>query len=180
MRVLIALGSAALLLGMVQSASAGQVSATMNVSATVSRNCVISTGPANQTGLTYDPVSANLIANNDFTTSVTFNCTKNSTGVTTGITLGSNSPGAGLRRLNDGGTNNLNYNLYQPAAVGSGASCAYTQAYDTSGAGLFSVGSSNFTTSTTAVVVKICGRIPGAQDVPTGTYTDSVSVQVNF
>ena len=179
MRNRLALTSAALLLGVAQSASAGQVSATMNVSATVSRNCVISTGPANQTGLTYDPVSANLSANTDFSTSVTINCTKNSTGVTSGITQGGFYSG-GARRLNDGGSNYLNYRLYQPAAVGSGAACAYTQEFDTTGAGLYSVGSSNFTTSTTAVVVKICGRIPGAQDAPTGTYTDSVSVQVNF
>ena len=179
----IAITSAAVALFSIgQGASAGQTTNTMNVTATVSKNCVVTTAPLDFTG-TYDPVGTNATTpagDVTFTQSIVFKCTKLSSGVTTGITLGNNSPGAGLRRLNAGGTDNLNYNLYQPGGVGSGASCAYTQAFDTTGAGLFSVAGANFATSSTNVTVKICGLVPGAQDVAPGSYTDAVVVNVNF
>ena len=179
----IAIASAAVALFIIgQGASAGQTTNTMNVTATVSKNCAVTTAPSDFTG-TYDPVSANATTPAGdviFTQSIVFKCTKNSSGVTTGITLGNNSPGAGLRRLNAGGTDNLDYNLYQPAAIGGAAACAYTQAFDTSGAGLLSVAGANFATSATNVTVKICGLVPGAQDVAPGSYTDAVVVNVNF
>ena len=176
----IAIASAtAALFSVGQSASAGQVTSPLSVTATVSANCAITTAPSNFSGA-YDPVSANAATDLLFTPSIVFKCTKSSGSVNVGVTLGANSTGPGLRRLNDGGTNYLNYNIYQPSAVGGAAACAYTTAYDTSGGGLFGVAGANFTTSSTNVTVKLCGQVPQAQDVPTGTYTDSVTVQVNF
>ena len=97
-----------------------------------------------------------------------------------GITNGANYS-SGRRLADTGAANFLNYELYQPAAVGGAAACAYTQAYGTAGAGLFAVAGSNFTSASTSVTVKICGRVPGGQDVPaTGNYTDAVTVNVNF
>jgi len=162
-----------------QSASAGQTTNTMNVTATVNANCVVTTAPIDFSG-TYDPVVTNASASLDFTQSIVFKCTNSSSGVTTGITNGANYS-SGRRLADTGAANFLNYELYQPGAVGSGASCAYAQAFGTVGAGLFAVAGSNFTGSATNVTVKICGRVPGAQDVPaTGAYTDVVTVNVNF
>jgi spore coat protein U-like protein len=180
----IAIASAAYaLLSAWHGAMAGNTTpAPINVSATVSTNCLVTTPAADQTGLTYDPVSANAATDNNFTASVVFKCTKNSTGVTVGIDAGLHFSG-GTRRLSDGsgapGPFFLNYDLYQPAAVGSGAACAYTTAYDNS-TNAFGVGSTNFTTAATLVTVKVCGKIPQAQDVGPGTYTDTVNLQVNF
>src|SRR5436190_8374625 len=150
-----------------QSAWAGSTTNTMNVTATVTANCAVTTAPSDFTG-SYDPVSANATTpagDLTFTQSIVFKCTKSSSGVTTGITNGANFS-SGRRLADTGAANFLNYDLYQPAAVGAGASCAYSQVYSTAGAGLFAVAGSNFTTGGTNVTVKICGKIPGAQDVP--------------
>jgi len=162
-----------------QSATAGQTSNTLNVTANVAANCLVTTAPVDYSG-SYDPVSTNAVANLDFGASIAFRCTKSSGGVTSGITNGANYS-SGRRLADTGAANFLNYELYQPAAVGGAAACAYTQAYGTAGAGLFAVAGSNFTSASTSVTVKICGRVPGGQDVPaTGNYTDAVIVNVNF
>ena len=178
----IAIASAvAALFSIGQSAWAGSTTNTMNVTATVTANCAVTTAPSDYTG-TYDPVGANATTPTGdvpFTQSVVFKCTRNSSGVTVGITQGANYSSG--RRLRVGVTSDyLNYDLYQPGAVGSGASCAYTQVFDTTGSGLFAVVGSNFTTAATNVTVKICGKIPGAQDATTGSYTDAVVVNVNY
>lgn len=175
--------AAASLFGIGQGAwAAGQTTSPMNVTATVNANCAVTTAPSDYSG-TYDPVSANATTpagDVTFTQSIIFKCTKNSSGVTTGISNGGNYS-SGRRLADTGAANFLNYDLYQPAAVGGAASCAYTQVFSQAGAGLFAVAGSNFTTGATNVTVKICGKIPGAQDVPaTGAYTDAVVVNVNF
>ena len=179
----IAIASAAVsLFGIGQGALAGQTTNTLNVTATVNKSCLVTTAPVDFSG-TYDPVSANAATpagDITFTPSVQFKCSKASTGVTVGITQGGNFS-SGRRLADTGAANFLSYDLYQPSAVGGAATCPYSQAYDTTGAGLFAVAGANFTTSSTAVTVKICGKIPGAQDVPaTGAYTDAVTVNVNF
>ena len=118
-----------------QSATAGQTSNTLNVTANVAANCLVTTAPVDYSG-SYDPVSTNAVANLDFGASIAFRCTKSSGGVTSGVSNGANYS-SGRRLADTGAANFLNYELYQPAAVGSGASCAYTQAYGTAGAGLF-------------------------------------------
>lgn len=174
--------AAASLFGIGQGAWAGQTTNTMNVTATVTNNCAVTTPPSDYTN-PYDPVSANATTpagDLTFTQTVVFKCTKSSSGVTVGITQGANYSSG--RRLRVGATSNyLNYDLYQPAAVGAGGSCAsYSQVYDTTGTGLFAVAGSNFTTSATNVTVNICGKVPGAQDAVAGSYTDAVVVNVNY
>ena len=174
--------AAASLLGIGQGAFAGATSNTLNVTATVNKTCLVTTAPVDYSG-TYDPVSANSTTpagDITFTPSVQFKCSKNSGSITVGITQGGNYS-SGRRLADTGAANFLSYDLYQPSAVGGAATCPYSTAYDTTGGGLFSVASTNFSTSTTVVQVKICGKIPGAQDVPaTGAYTDAVTVNVNF
>jgi spore coat protein U-like protein len=176
----IAIASAtAALFSVGQSALAGQTSNTMNVTATVNANCVVTTGPGAYSG-TYDPVSANAATDLIFTQSIAFKCTKNSATVTVGIDPGLHNS-SGRRLADTGSANFLNYELYQPLNVTPGT-CAYTQIYNTGpGAGLFIVGSSNFGPGLNPVSVNICGKIPAGQDVPaTGAYTDTVTINVNF
>jgi len=172
--------AAAALFSIGQGASAGNTSNTMNVTANVAANCVVTSAAGLPFSGSYDPVVTNASASLDFTSAIAFKCTKNSSGVTVGIDHGGHYS-SGRRLADTGAANFLTYDVTQPAAVGSGASCAYTQSYDTSSSGLFAVTGSNFTNSTTTVTVNICGRVPGGQDVPaTGNYTDALTVQVNF
>ncbi|RYY52801.1 MAG: hypothetical protein EOO24_64840, partial [Comamonadaceae bacterium] len=68
------------------------------------------------------------------------------------------------------------YNIYQPATNTPGAACAYTT--------VWGVGSAALTTtaapSTAARSYNVCGRLPGSQDVPIGSYTDNVAVTIAF
>ncbi|HYL88117.1 MAG TPA: spore coat U domain-containing protein [Burkholderiales bacterium] len=174
--------AAAALFGIGQCASAGQTTNTMNVTATVNANCSVTTAPSDYTG-TYDPVSANATTPAGdllFTQAIIFKCTKNSAGVTVGINPGLHNS-SGRRLADTGAVNFLNYELYQPSGVGGAATCPNTQVYSQAGVGLFAVGSANFATGGTNVTVNICGKVPGAQDVPaTGAYTDAVVVNVNY
>src|SRR5207253_78676 len=96
----------------------------------------------------YDPVVTNASAPLDFTSSIAFKCTKNSSGVSVGIDHGAHY-GTGRRLADTGAANFLTYDLTQPSGVGGGATCAYSQSYDTSAPGLFSVVGSNFTNVST-------------------------------
>src|SRR5437868_15245675 len=58
--------AAAALFSIGQSATAGQTTNSMTVTATVNANCVVTTGPGAISG-TYDPVTANAVSNLDFT-----------------------------------------------------------------------------------------------------------------
>ena len=146
-------------------ASAATATANLNVSATVTTNCTIST-----TALafgSYDPVVANAAANLDGTGIVTVACTKGAP-TTVGLGLGTNASGS-VRRMTDGSSNYLTYELYQDSGR--------TTVWDNSGAGLLtpavapSKAARNFT---------VYGRVTSNQDVPAGSYNDTVVATVNF
>jgi spore coat protein U domain-containing protein, fimbrial subunit CupE1/2/3/6 len=90
-------------------AMAASATANLGVSATVTNNCTISTA-ALAFG-SYDPVVANASSNLDGTGTVVVACTKGAT-ATIGLGLGGNASGS-TRRMGDGGTNYLTYELYQ-------------------------------------------------------------------
>jgi len=104
----------------------------------------------------------------DTTGTVSVTCTGNAD-VTITLTKGSSS--TFNPRMLGGGADTLNYNLYKDAARtsiwgdGTGSTSTYTQ-----------VGVPN----NTAQNLTIYGRIPAAQDVRAGTYTDSVTVNIDF
>ncbi len=147
------------------SVMAGSATANLSVTATVSANCTISTTavafPA------YDPIVANLSANDDGTGSVIVTCTRG-TAATIGLGLGANASGSQMR-MKDAATDYLNYALYQDAGRAT--------VWGNSGAGLLSPAAAPDKNPRTFTVY---GRIPSAQDVPAGSYTDTVVATVNF
>jgi spore coat protein U-like protein len=145
--------------------SAADATASLGVSASVSNNCTVST--AALTFAAYDPVVANASANLDGTGRVTVACTK---GAAPNIALGSGSSASGgSRRLSDGSGNFLTYDLYQD----SGRSVAWAA----TGAGILTPSPA---TTKAARDFTVYGRIGGNQDVPAGSYADSVLATVNF
>lgn len=150
-------------------ATAATDTADLVVTATVTANCTISS-----TGLAfgaYDPVSTNAAANLDGTGTVSVTCTSGAAGV---IALGQganadtgSTDAVPLRRMNDGGTNHLSYFLYQD--TGRTTVWGNTEATDVSHTG---TGSSTDLT--------VYGRVTAAQNVPAGSYTDTVVATVTF
>ncbi|MBI1873416.1 MAG: spore coat protein U domain-containing protein [Acidobacteria bacterium] len=160
-----ALGVAGALVLSTGRTDAGSATANLSVSATVSVNCTISTA-ALAFG-SYDPVVTHAASPLDGTGTVTIACTKGST-ETIGLGLGANATGS-QRRLNDGGTNYLNYELYQDSG--------HATVWGNSGAGLLSPAAAP---SKAARNFSVYGRVASNQDVPAGSYTDTVVATVNF
>jgi spore coat protein U-like protein len=145
--------------------SGATATANLGVSATVTNNCTISTA-ALAFG-SYDPVVAHASANLDGTGTVTVACTKGATS-TVGLGLGSNASGS-ARRMTDGSTNYLTYELYSDSGR--------TTVWGNSGAGLYSPGAAP---SKVARNFTVYGRVTSNQDVPAGSYNDTVVATVNF
>ena len=146
-------------------ASAATATANLGVSATVTNNCTISTaalafGP-------YDPVVTHAATDLDGTGTVTVACTKGVSS-TVGLGLGSNASGS-TRRMTDGASNYLTYELYSDAGR--------TTVWGNAGAGLFNLG---VAPSKVARNFTVYGRVVSNQDVTAGSYTDTVVATVNF
>lgn len=142
---------------------AATATANLAVSATVINNCTISTA-ALAFG-NYDPVVANASTGLSGTGTVTVACTK---GAVTTITLGLGAnPTGSQRRLTDG-TNFLNYEIYKEVA--------HTNVWGTSAAT-----DVDYTASSKAAsAFTAFGLVAANQDVPAGSYTDTVVATVNF
>jgi spore coat protein U-like protein len=144
---------------------AGSATANLSVTAAVGANCTIATAPVAFPA--YDPVVANASTNDDGTGSVIITCTRGST-ATIGLGLGLNVSGSQMR-MKDATTDYLNYALYQDSGRAT--------VWGNSGAGLLSPVAAPDKNPRTFTVY---GRIPSAQDVPAGSYTDTVVATVNF
>lgn len=143
----------------------GQVGAAgFGVGATVIRSCDIAATPL-AFGV-YDPLVLHASQPLDREASVTITCTK---GTPTTLTMsgGLNASGA-ARRLSSGAAM-LQYELFQDAGR--------TQRWGESGAEALQAGEAPSDAPRTFLVF---GRIFSGQDVPVGTYTDSVVVTVEF
>jgi spore coat protein U-like protein len=154
----------AMVAALASSANAATATANLTVSATVTKNCTVST-----TALafgSYDPIVANASADLDGTGGVAVACTR---GATASIALGAGSNASGsTRRLGDGGGNFLSYELYSD----SGHSTVWN-----TGAGTLSLTAAP---SRAPRDFTVYGRIAGNQDVPAGSYGDTVVATVNF
>jgi spore coat protein U-like protein len=140
----------------------------MSVQATVIANCTI-TASALDFG-NYDPVSANASSALNGSTTVAVNCTN---GAAATITMGQGSNAAGgstddapLRRLKTG-TNYLSYYLYQNAG-------RTTVWGNTAGTGAAHTGTGS------SENVNVYAKVTEGQNVPAGTYTDTVVATITF
>ena len=128
-------------------------------------HCTIST-----TSVSFGAYDVFASSPSDTTGTVSFTCNGTPNADIT-ITLSKGGSSTFNPRTLSGGTDTLNYNLYKDAARttiwgdGTGSTATYTQA-----------GVPN----NTAQNLTIYARIPAAQDVSAGTYTDSVTVTIDF
>ena len=168
MRHVTRMATAAAVLGLVglvgTAVHAGSAATSLATSASISNNCTISTA-ALAFGA-YDPVVANASSNLDGTGTVTIACTKGAT-TTIALDLGGNASGS-TRRLTDGSSNYLSYQIYQD----SGRTTVWGTGTDVqTPAAAPSKAARNFTAY---------GRVTSNQDVPAGSYADTVTATVNF
>ncbi len=143
---------------------AGSATSSLSVSATVASNCTISTSALSFGS--YDPIVANATANLDGTGTVTITCTKGAV-TTVGLDLGGNASGTTRRMAS--GTERLSYELYKDSSRSS--------VWGNSGTDLNDTGTAP---SKAARAFTVYGRIPSAQDVAAGSYSDTVTATVNF
>jgi spore coat protein U-like protein len=153
-----------LALGMAAPAFAQTATGNLGVSATVAKNCSITT-TAVAFGA-YDPVVANATAPLDGTGSVVVTCTK---GAGTRIDLGLGANVSGTTRRMAGGTDFLTYQLYQNTGRttewGPGAAAGLTIPVAPSRA---------------ARTFTVFGRVAAGQDVAAASYNDTVVATINF
>lgn len=142
----------------------GSASTTLPVSAVVIHNCTVSASPV-QFGA-YDPVTANARTSLTVSGTVTIACTRGSSPVI-GLSAGSHAAG-GTRRASDG-TNYLAYELFKDTGL--------TEPWGDKGSDALQAG---VALSRTPRRFQVHARIPAGQDVPAGTYTDTIVVSVNF
>jgi spore coat protein U-like protein len=155
-----------LVAGVHGSVSAASAQANLPISVTVANNCTIT---AVAVGFpNYDPIVTHATTPDDSTAgSVTITCTKGST-TTIGLSLGANFSGTQARMLN-GAANYLNYGLFQDAG--------HATVWGNAAPNLFTPPAAP---SKAARTYPVYARIPAGQDVPAGTYTDTVVATVNF
>jgi spore coat protein U-like protein len=142
-----------------------QTTANLAVTATVIPRCIISAAPLAFSN--YDPLVDHETTPRDATGSVTIRCTKGSN-PTVALDLGL-TPAGSTRRMSNGGTEFLNYELYKEAAR--------TNVWGASGGAVVNPGAS---TSLAPRTLTVFGRIAAAQDVATGNYSDTVVATVTF
>jgi spore coat protein U-like protein len=145
--------------------SGQQQSASLAVSASVSKNCTIATAAVSFGA--YSPVGANSTAPLDAIGTITVTCTKGAV-ATVGLNPGSNAQGA-TRRMLGGTAAYLTYELYKDSSHS-------TVWGDTTGTVLDLPAAPNRNPRDFPVY----GRVPQAQDATVGTYTDTVVATVNF
>ncbi|HEY2165310.1 MAG TPA: spore coat U domain-containing protein [Gemmatimonadaceae bacterium] len=144
---------------------ADSTTAVIQISASVRKNCLISTTAVAYGA--YDPVAANATAPLDATGAVVITCTKG-TNASIGLDGGANAQGP-TRRMTDGATAYLTYDLFQDNA--------HSVVWTNTGSGMMTIPAAP---SKNPRSFTVYGRVAGAQDVPVGTFNDSVVATVNF
>lgn len=151
--------------------SVGAETATDNleISATVSANCTIDAGSVDFGA--YDPVSANASSPLDATGTISVTCTS---GAAATITLGQgdnadsgSSDAAPLRRMSDGASDFLSYALFSDSGYTTTWGNDASVDVDVTGTG-------------SAENLTVYGRVAAGQNVPAGTFTDTVVATVTF
>lgn len=143
----------------------GSISQFFTVTATILAECNVSTSPLNFGG--YDPVSGNKTTPLDATTVVNVFCTAQ-TAVSVALDNGQWVTGS-TRRLKSAAGNFLNYEMYKD----SGRSVVWN-----------ATSTNNGTSTSKSIPINsgftVYGRVPAGQDIPAGSYGDTVTVTVNY
>lgn len=150
-------------------AVAGTATSNLPVSATVSANCTIDASTGVAFGA-YDPIVTNASTDLTHTGSVSTTCT-NGSSVTVTLGEGTNkdttsTAAVPVRRMISG-SNYLSYQLYQDSS-------ATTVWGDTAGTGATVAGTG------AAVTTNVYGVVSAGQNVPAGSYADTVVATVTF
>jgi spore coat protein U-like protein len=144
-------------------AQAATTTTTFPVTATVLKACVVSANPLPFGN--YDPTATTPV---DATTTLSVLCTVG-TSFTVGLNAGTASGATVTTRRMTNGANTLGYALYQEAARTN--NWGNTPGTDTP-------------LATTAPILPttltVYGRLPASQNVPAGSYTDTITVTVNY
>ena len=149
-----------------ESGLSGQsASASLQVSASVTKNCTITTTPVAFGG--YDSVTTNATAPLDGTGGVVVTCTKGAA-AKVGLNQGGNAQGA-TRRMAGTATEFLTYELYKDSGHVNVWGDTASTALDIPAA-----------PNRTARNFTVYGQVAGAQDATVGSYTDTVVATVNF
>jgi spore coat protein U-like protein len=167
-RILIVLVGVAVVSAAADSRLSGQsasATASLSISATVSKNCTITTAPVAFGA--YDSVTANAAAPLDGVGTVVVTCTKGSP-AKVGLGVGANAQGT-TRRMGPGPNDYLTYELYQDSAHAIVWGDTAATALD------IPVAPSQAPRS-----FSVYGRVPPTQTVAVGNYTDTVVATVNF
>ena len=144
---------------------AQQQSASLTVTANVTKNCTITTAPVNFGN--YDSVAANATAPLDGIGTVTVTCTKGAP-AKVGLSVGSNAQGT-TRRMAGGTAAYLTYELYRDNARATVWGDTADTALDVPAA-----------PDRNPRAFTVYGRVAAAQDASVGSYTDTVVATVNF
>ena len=154
-----AIGGVALLMGPAIPALAGNGGDNIGVSATVNNVASVTAGSLDFGN--YDPIIANGSDPKAGSATISVDATTGST-YTIALDSGQNATSS-QRRLTDGSSNYLDYDLYSD----SNHQDAWDNTTSRSGSG----SSQDYT---------VYGQIPAAQNVPAGSYSDTVAVTVAF
>jgi len=161
-RTLIALTATLSLTAISTPLFAASATAPLGVSASVASNCTITTAPVSF-GL-YDTITGTAVSG---TGTVNVACTKGATGLTIDLSTGSNIPsGPGTTRaMNSAAADILNYELF----TDSGHLAPWSTGVTTTDA-----------PSKASRAITVYGLISANQDVPAGSYSDTVVAQINY
>ncbi len=160
-RTLIALTATLSLTAISTPLFAASATAPLGVSASVASNCTITTAPVSF-GL-YDTITGTAVTG---TGTVNVACTMGASGLSIDLSTGANGPSAtGTTRAMNSGASILNYELF----TDSGHGTVWSTGYATGDAP--SKASRAFT---------VYGLISANQDVPAGSYSDTVIAKINY
>jgi len=155
-------------------ALAGSSSTTFQTSMTVPRSCKITIAGSFNFG-NYDPVVANASAPLNVTVPafISVYCTKGTPSAWVGLNTGINSSHAlagAQHAASDGKGNYVGYEFYQDPT--------FTTVWGNTQATAPTFGP--FNSAKIPATAHIYGRAPAGQDIPAGTYTDTITATVNF
>jgi spore coat protein U-like protein len=168
-KILIATLSSAAMFAVAGTASALTATSTFNVTATVLKNCLVSSADLGFGN--YTPAAGAKAS----TSAITVRCTK-TTPYTVALNAGTTVGGTMAQRLLANGANTLQYNLYTTVA-------ATTVWGDGTGASVTQAGTGNGVSVASAQTLTVFGALPDSttnQDAPPGAYADIITVTVTY